>query len=152
FSCSVFHKKIATVDNLQRRGFSLANKCVLCCSAHESVNHIFIQCAFASEIWKKLSSTLSIYGPRHSDVRDFISEWKGLNCVSEFTPALKMLMHSTFWLIWKERNNRIFDDSASSASTTLRKITFDVADCLTVHKQFTPDTAAVWRRLNFDNG
>ncbi|CAN1780369.1 hypothetical protein LINPERHAP1_LOCUS15070 [Linum perenne] len=40
--------RIATLDNLQRRGFALPNWCVLCERMEESVDHLFLQCTFAS--------------------------------------------------------------------------------------------------------
>ncbi|CAN0904416.1 hypothetical protein LINGRAHAP2_LOCUS23081, partial [Linum grandiflorum] len=78
FCWQVFLKKIATVDNLQRRGIPLVNRCVLCGCAAESVNHIFIKCKFSSKVWNKVSSVLSFRGPFLPDVVGFISGWKGM--------------------------------------------------------------------------
>ncbi|CAN0875494.1 Putative ribonuclease H protein At1g65750 [Linum grandiflorum] len=55
FTWMVFHKRIATIDNLQRRGFHLAGRCVLCSNQSESVDLIFLHCDFAAAIWRRLS-------------------------------------------------------------------------------------------------
>ncbi|CAN0918759.1 hypothetical protein LINGRAHAP2_LOCUS31056 [Linum grandiflorum] len=91
-------KKVATVDNLQRRGFQMANMCVLCCKAAESIDHIFLQCGFSCKIWNMVSSALSIYGPYISDVVGFITAWKGMNCSFGCRLVSKVIMHAVFWL------------------------------------------------------
>ncbi|CAN1298481.1 Putative ribonuclease H protein At1g65750 [Linum perenne] len=48
FCWLAFRDRIATLDNLQRRGFALPNWCVLCERMEESVDHLFLQCTFAS--------------------------------------------------------------------------------------------------------
>ncbi|CAN1230374.1 hypothetical protein LINPERPRIM_LOCUS3275, partial [Linum perenne] len=54
FLWRVFLRKIATHDNLQKRGFSLPNQCVLCDSNNESIDHIFLSCIFSADIWLML--------------------------------------------------------------------------------------------------
>ncbi|CAN1269770.1 hypothetical protein LINPERPRIM_LOCUS13704 [Linum perenne] len=40
FCWLTFHGKIASLDNLQRRGFLLANRCVLCCRCSETIDQL----------------------------------------------------------------------------------------------------------------
>ncbi|XP_074314214.1 uncharacterized protein LOC141649423 [Silene latifolia] len=44
--------QLATVDNLQRRGISYANRCVLCLAHEENHAHLFFSCSVSSEIWQ----------------------------------------------------------------------------------------------------
>ncbi|CAN1748514.1 Putative ribonuclease H protein At1g65750, partial [Linum perenne] len=148
----VYHKKMATIDNLQQKGFALANRCVLCGNNLESVDHLFLSCAFTSEVWTLISSKLSIHGPLSSSVVDFIQSWKGLNCSTRFVLAKEVLLHAVFWFIWKERNDRIFHDRTSSVFPTLLKIWFSVGDWLIAHGRFLTADLVMWRRLVFDNG
>ncbi|CAN1277182.1 Putative ribonuclease H protein At1g65750, partial [Linum perenne] len=76
FPWMVYHKKLATVDNLQRRGIPLVNRCPLCLVWLESVDHLLWQCSFAMEVWQWISSALSVYGPLSFDVRGLIAGWK----------------------------------------------------------------------------
>lgn len=39
------------LDQLQRRGFSLTNRCATCKEQAESANHLFIRCPIAWELW-----------------------------------------------------------------------------------------------------
>ncbi|CAN1806718.1 hypothetical protein LINPERHAP1_LOCUS24773 [Linum perenne] len=152
FCLRVFHRKIATLDNLQRRGFVLANWCSLCCSCLESVDHIFLHCAFASEVWSQFSSTLSMHGPLLGDVVGLFQVWKGMNCLQAFAPTLEVLLHAFLWFIWKERNDRIFSDLSNPPARVFRKMWYSVVDWLLFSGSVSPSTASGWRRVVFDNG
>ncbi|CAN1759569.1 Putative ribonuclease H protein At1g65750, partial [Linum perenne] len=153
FLWRVFLRKIATQDNLQKRGFSLPNRCVLCDSNNESIDHIFLSCIFSADIWLMLSSRLFIHGPLPSSIEAFINGWKGLNCDQRLnSDVMKVLLHALLWFIWKERNDRIFKESRSSPSDVFRRVWFAVGDWLLADRSFTPDDTCVWRRRAFDNG
>ena len=81
FIWMVFHGKIATIDNLQRRGFHMVGRCVMCNRHYELVDHLFLGCDFSGTIWNRLSSALSLIGPFHDDVVSFLLAWKGMNCM-----------------------------------------------------------------------
>ncbi|CAN1292310.1 hypothetical protein LINPERPRIM_LOCUS21500 [Linum perenne] len=144
--------KVATVDNLQKKGFSLANRCVLCNTSLESVDHIFLNCDFFIQVWTLLSSRLSIHGPLPLSVVAFIHGWKGLNCAKSFAPVMEVLLHAILWFIWKERNDRIFRDSYCPPANIFRKLCFAVGDWLLVAGSFSASDLILWRRLVFDNG
>ncbi|CAN1751438.1 hypothetical protein LINPERHAP1_LOCUS4326, partial [Linum perenne] len=148
----IFYGKLATCDNLQRKGLTLVNRCVLCNSNLETVNHLFLGCEYAHEVWFLLSSKLSIFGPFHITSQAFIKGWKGLNCITRFSRAMKVLLHATFWFLWKERNDRIFRDFPSTPSSTFHKIWFTAGDWLSVFGYFSAADLSTWRRLVFDNG
>lgn len=50
FMWNTFLDKILTLNHLQRRGWNLANRCILCMNEEESVNHLFIHCSMAKGI------------------------------------------------------------------------------------------------------
>ncbi|CAN1285963.1 hypothetical protein LINPERPRIM_LOCUS19166, partial [Linum perenne] len=151
-SWKVYFGKVATIDNLQRKGFALANRCVLCGSNAESVDHLFFSCVFASEVWTLISSKLSIHGPHPSSTVGFIQGWKGLNCLTKFQLAKKAIIHAVLWFIWIERNNRIFRDVTCSSTSTTIKLWFAVGDWLLAEGSFLSTDLIAWRRLVFGNG
>lgn len=51
FLWTAFLDKILTLDNLQSRGWILANRCCLCYREEETVDHLFVHCALANVIW-----------------------------------------------------------------------------------------------------
>ena len=51
---------ILTLDQVQRRGFSLANKCFLCHSKEETVDHILLYRAKSQVLWHLLFSLFEV--------------------------------------------------------------------------------------------
>ncbi|CAN1762923.1 hypothetical protein LINPERHAP1_LOCUS8598 [Linum perenne] len=143
---------MSTVDNLHRKRFCLANRCVMCYSDAETVDHLFLRCSFASEVWSRLSSKISLHGTFSSLIEEFIQRWKDLNCLSSFSSAMKVLPHALLWFLWKERNDRIFNDAYSSPCLVLRRLCILVGDWLTFAGSFSATDLSAWRRLVFDNG
>lgn len=103
-----------TADNLQRRGWHLAPICHLCSKDIESCTHIFLNCAFSREVWGLVRGRI---GFLHAVPDDDLPTW--------WCAARKVVTkreRKTFdagvilvtWLIWKERNARVFDGRASS--------------------------------------
>lgn len=66
--------KILTINNLQRRCWNLANRCVICLH-EESVNHIFVHYFMAHRIWGFFLSHLSISWSFPGQFQDRISGW-----------------------------------------------------------------------------
>ncbi|CAN1279152.1 hypothetical protein LINPERPRIM_LOCUS16904, partial [Linum perenne] len=151
FCWLVFRNRIATIDNLQRRGFAFPNRCV-CELEAESADHIFIQCRFSSQVWSKLSSTLSIHGPMPSSLGALLLMWKDMNWALDFSVAKKVLLHSFFWHIWLERNDRIFKDACRSVQQVFIRIWMAIARWLHSFGRFDDSKRREWVRLCFDNG
>uniref|UniRef100_A0A5B6YWQ5 Reverse transcriptase zinc-binding domain-containing protein n=1 Tax=Davidia involucrata TaxID=16924 RepID=A0A5B6YWQ5_DAVIN len=49
FVWAVARDAILTLENLKKRGFSLASRCSMCGVEEETVNHPFLHCSFARE-------------------------------------------------------------------------------------------------------
>ncbi|CAN1266288.1 LINE-1 retrotransposable element ORF2 protein [Linum perenne] len=152
FCWLTYRNRIATTDNLQRRGLALPNRCSLCEKDAESVDHIFIHCHFASQVWYRLSSTLSLNGPLPSSFKGLLLMWKDMNCVSRFSEARKILLHGYIWYIWLERNERIFRDSHRSVQQVFIRIWLAIARWMHAFGKFGDDRQKEWVRLCFDNG
>ncbi|CAN0926381.1 LINE-1 reverse transcriptase homolog [Linum grandiflorum] len=152
FCWQVYLGKIASQDNLQKRGFLLANRCVLCYKELESIDHMFLSCEFTMSIWRKTSSALSIHGPLSSSVCDVISSWKGLNCISTFQVAMKGILHSILWFIWLERNDRIFKGKEKSSNAVFRRIMLNVGNWSYAAGFFSLERQRQWSHFIFDPG
>ena len=66
-----------TLDQLQRRGWSFANKCFLCYTHKESIDHILLHCNKARVLWQLLFSLFGIPWVIHSSIRDTLLGWHG---------------------------------------------------------------------------
>ncbi|CAN1346171.1 Putative ribonuclease H protein At1g65750 [Linum perenne] len=152
FLWMVYHKKLATIDNLQRRGIPLVNRCPLCLTCLESVDHLLWQCSFTVEVWQWISSTLSLYGPFSHDVRGLIAGWKGMNCIPLFSEVTSVLLHAFLWCSWLERNDRVFKDKATTAKQVAIRALFNVGRWLSAWKVFSSDRFRCWNSFIFDPG
>ena len=71
--------KVLTLDQLQRRGWPLANRCS--CSLYyvheESIDHILLHCGKARLLWELLFSLFRLYWVIHSTVKGTLLGWHG---------------------------------------------------------------------------
>ena len=60
FAWEATWKKVLTLDRIQRRGCPLANKCYLCLSKEESIDHILLHCELTRSLWNLLFSLFRV--------------------------------------------------------------------------------------------
>ena len=54
FFSVLMHKKVLTGDNLIKRGIIGPHRCSLCWNTLETIEHLFVYCTFAQEVWTLL--------------------------------------------------------------------------------------------------
>ena len=69
--------RILTLDKLQRRGVSLANRCFPCQQREESVDHLLFHCSKTRVLWELLFSLFGAMWIMSSSVREMFLGWKG---------------------------------------------------------------------------
>ncbi|CAI0428536.1 unnamed protein product, partial [Linum tenue] len=133
FIWCAFHAKILTIDNLKRRGFALANRCLLCGASEESIDHLFVDCAFTREVWSELGSRCRLnVSPACSFVAT-VRCWPASIPEDNAKWVLYCFLHATCWMIWNERNARIFKDECHGSGYVSRKISRHVSEWLIAH-------------------
>ena len=66
------HDQILTLDNLMLRGRPLANRCCLCCSNAESVDHLLLFRLIAHSLWMYMLRLFGIDWVMPSSVVDLL--------------------------------------------------------------------------------
>ncbi|CAN1245613.1 Putative ribonuclease H protein At1g65750 [Linum grandiflorum] len=89
-----FYGKIASLDNLQLRGWSLANRCYLCESAEESVCHLLLHYNVTARVWYFFMNLLSIALPMTASLSEWMLVWSAVDCSKPSFAAL--LPHASF--------------------------------------------------------
>jgi hypothetical protein len=102
-------QKILTCDNLCKRGYYLTSWCCMCRCNGETAEHLLLHCPVAGGLWSWVLKAFGIHWVISGTVAELLfSWWNGLGRHSSdiwnLVPACLM------WSIWKERNQRIFED------------------------------------------
>ncbi|XP_038688389.1 uncharacterized protein LOC119987530 [Tripterygium wilfordii] len=107
------------MDNLQRRGISLVNRCCLCKAGLESISHLLLHCEWSSKIWANILRLLGISWVTNSSVDKELLAWKGVSRDKRLGSFIQLIPISVMWMLWLERNNRVFKSKDSSIDTFL---------------------------------
>ena len=110
FSWTAVRSKILTLDNLRRMGMVLVNRCWLCESDGESVDHRLLHCGVLSALWNAFFARFGLSWVMPCFVKElYASWWTGGRTRS--AAVWKMVPLCIIWCIWGERNDRCFEDS-----------------------------------------
>ncbi|XP_074267095.1 uncharacterized protein LOC141590398 [Silene latifolia] len=119
--------KLYAIDNLQHRGFCFANRCVLCEKEEETTAHLFFACSFSSWVWVAAYRRMGHFDPPNTLPQ--VLRWFALyNRGAAIGKAMRRcLLACTIYLIWRERNDRIFQDKRTDPQALSQKICYVVS-------------------------
>ena len=106
--------KVLTIDNLRKRKLVIMDWCCMCKEAGESIDHLFLHCLTARELWGLILSMFGVWWvmPRH--MVDLLACWNGHTRRCRAASIWGLIPHCLMWVIWRERNARSFNDSEKS--------------------------------------
>jgi hypothetical protein len=107
FMWFVQRKEILTKDNLLKRDWPGSTKCCFC-EQNESIQHLFINCPFATIIWQIVYIAFDITPPL--SIAHMFGTWLNGIVESEKT-NIRVGVCSILTTIWHERNDSIFNKS-----------------------------------------
>ncbi|KAJ1698373.1 hypothetical protein LUZ63_006885 [Rhynchospora breviuscula] len=132
FTWRMLQNKIATLDNLHRRGWSLPNRCVLCTCCSETAVHLFSQCHFYLRL-RSLVQNNSTLRP-HSADSQFPENPMALVQRRDVADKTKDIWAITFFILWKERCARMFSETSKHPASLLQEI---LSECCIPQQQHT---------------
>ncbi|CAG7907616.1 unnamed protein product [Brassica rapa] len=111
-------RRLPTKDRLRRWGMNVAGECVMCSSALETHHHLFFECSYSSSLWLGFASQILPNPPLdlHAAAAWIVSSSNRIS--RKEVTLLKLIFQSIIYLIWKERNARIFTSVSSSSRQT----------------------------------
>lgn len=101
--------RLPTINLLQRRGMIFPNACPLCLHDAKSINHIFIHCPFASEIWEMFLKEIGLSWVFPNRVISLIASWNIWRVSKKGCTLWNSIYLAVYWLIWPERNKKVFE-------------------------------------------
>ncbi|XBI41835.1 hypothetical protein VPH35_126241 [Triticum aestivum] len=130
FMWLVVHRRCLTADNLLRRGWPSNSTCPLCLAEPEDCTHLFVHCRYTQHLWSIFMQWTGAHFSIPDDSCNTTEDW-WLSARKSIPKAnrrdfdtIAILVH---WRIWKERNARIFQHTASTANSVLDLIRDDIA-------------------------
>ena len=116
--------RLPTKINLQRRGIAQVTDtmCVSGCGKEESATHLFLYCPVFGAIWQHIRSWIGVSGVDTDNVNDHLLQFIHYSGTSKACRSfLQLLWLLCFWLVWNERNNRLFTNTETSIEQLLDK-------------------------------
>ncbi|RVX07165.1 hypothetical protein CK203_053510 [Vitis vinifera] len=106
--------KALTLDQLQRRGWALVNRCYVCQRHEESIDHILLHCDKARTLWVLLFSMFGVQWVLLATVKEMLSGWNGTFVGKKRKGVWKASPLCLFWTVWKTRNKVAFEEEELS--------------------------------------
>ncbi|KAJ9536546.1 hypothetical protein OSB04_un000298 [Centaurea solstitialis] len=81
-------------------------RCSLCNACMDSHSHLFFECSFASDVWSRIKVKVNwLNAPTSWDV---MMDVLAVTCTSSRPLMQKLALSATVYMIWQERNTRLF--------------------------------------------
>jgi len=122
----VLHDRCWTNARRKRHNLQDDDSCGACFQLSETISHILVGCVYAREVWSNLLRRwnwlrLAVGLSTHLEFTDWWS-WSRKQVYGDDRKAFDTLLVLVVWLLWKERNNRIFQNSNMLASDLVLRI------------------------------
>lgn len=110
------HGKLNTKAKLAKLQIIPADQdlCPLCGGNSESVDHLFIHCPFSWKIWSWWLNIWHVAWVTPSSIKDLLSSWSPPCSKPFFKKVWWAILYIIIWSTWKERNERVFNNTQSS--------------------------------------
>ena len=122
------HKKVNTNDLLQLRRPHKAlspDICKLCMRHGESADHLFLHCSLTLGLWHRLFQLAKMDWVPPRSISDMLSiTFSGFGLSRRGIVLWKAACIALIWVVWWERNARIFEDKARNPESLWDSIFF----------------------------
>ena len=114
FAWEASWNRILTIDQLKRRGWNMPNRCYLCKVDEETNDHLILFCKKAILLWSLLFSLFDVQWVLHSSIKRNLIGWHSAFVNKRKEKAWRVAPFCLMWTLWKERNERVFNDTERS--------------------------------------
>jgi len=116
FVWRLLRNRLPIKNNLVRRQViqNTDTTCITGCGGLETVTHLFLQCDIFNSLWYHVWRWLHISSVSPGNIRHFI-QFTSMAELPRFTHTFtKIIWFVSVWVIWKERNNHVFQNTVSN--------------------------------------
>ena len=109
FSWTTALGKILTLENLWYKGVAVIGWCYMCKKSGELVNHLFLHCPIAQELWSMVWTLFGLLWVMPHSVTDLFLSGQGSFGGHRSIDLWRAVPHCVLWCIWREQNSRCFE-------------------------------------------
>jgi len=125
FVWRLLRNRVPTKDNLAHRGVlpTTDTTCVAGCGITETTQHLFLQCNISNELWSQVWKWLGIFSVHPGELGHHFIQFTKMTGMPSFTHLyFRIIWFVTVWVIWKERNNQVFQHNAKITFHLIEKV------------------------------
>lgn len=97
------------------------NMCVLCKAASEDINHLFLTCGVSRILWDRIYSYIGL-GFNIWNIKTLYESFSKLAQSNRRNIIFLNVGVVVLWSMWKERNNKIFNNTEKSMTNIWEEI------------------------------
>ena len=135
FTWLVVKGKNLTWEKIQKKGISGPPRCYLCNTEAETQEHLLNNCVYTRKIWFETRILFRKSEGNLRDINETIFQWhtKKFQCKA-IRRAWGFIVGFVIWMVWKERNRRIFQDKSKGFETIWKRIVSSVREMILAEK------------------
>ena len=108
FAWEVTWGKFLTLDQVQKRGWSLVNRCFLCHVEEESIDHLLVHYVKIRVLWELFFALFRVSWVLPLLVKETLLGWHGSFVDKKHRKVWREGPLCLFWIVWKARNRITF--------------------------------------------
>ncbi|KAG5404180.1 hypothetical protein IGI04_010299 [Brassica rapa subsp. trilocularis] len=138
-----------TRDRLNRWGLNVDPLCLLCNTQPESRNHLFFECGFSADVWRRIAHRCQLQ-PRIV-WEDIILQLQRLSTDRDSRRLTLLAFQATVYWIWTERNTRLHQQLFKTPLTVFSTIDKQIRNRLQSFRHANPRASSAMTQLWFLN-
>lgn len=125
FTWKLLLDRIPTRANLEIRNCLSpedGSNCIWCTTGRESSTHLFLHCVFAYDIWLSLMRWTNQFFLIPPNLFIHWECWSAGGYHKKIRRGWRMIWQAAVWVIWKRRNDRMFNDVVKGVEELVEEI------------------------------
>jgi len=127
FMWRLLQDRLTTKTNLMRRNILHQEvvRCVAGCEIDESMSHLFLRCDVFISLWQLIRSWIGVSGVDPHNIGEHFTQFIHYTGHSKkHRSFLQLIWLLCIWLVWNERNNRLFNNTQTPVRQLMDKVKF----------------------------
>ncbi|XP_071712667.1 uncharacterized protein [Rutidosis leptorrhynchoides] len=108
---------------LDKRGIDIDSlRCPVCDNGNETIDHIFLRCSFAKDVWDRVYKWWNLGSFPHNNLEGMFKGFKHVNRSTSPSKLWQAIERYSGYIIWQNRNQIIFRKKKNNGPMALNKI------------------------------